>query len=336
MIRRRLCSATTPALLLALGLAAVAAVPMLERARERRRVRLAAPAAAAIDPVLAASAPAPAGALLASWQTVGGCGAGSATGIGGIKWIGRNVSGGLVHVQSQGNYTRLTGGYSFVLQNQVSADLGPQWNLGVVVPFLYKTIENYSSTGYMLSNGGVGDINFLASRRFGAINDTTLTLSLGVPTGTSQANCQVSANKVYFNCLPQDRQLGTGTLSGAVLLEHTVDNIWGPVVYGATLGYPGPENSIHNYRAPSASAYGYAGYLLGPLAPAVGLSVTQFLGHDRDNGFATERGMTMLAGNASLEWANAWVAVLVGVSVPVSGQGLEPWTAGLGLAFAPF
>src|SRR4029450_5868006 len=113
-----------------------------------------------------------------------------------------------------------------------TAALVPKWNVGPVVPFLYKTIDNHSSTGYLLSNGGLGDINFLLSRRFGDINDTTLTLSLGVPTGTHDANCKLSANKVLFNCLPQDRQLGTGTVSGAALLEHTVDNLWGPVVYG--------------------------------------------------------------------------------------------------------
>jgi hypothetical protein len=337
MTRRLVVSARTPGLLLALTLVAVASVPALQRVQARRDLtarleRVTGP----IDPLVAAIAPAPRDQLLASWQAVGGCGAGSATGIGGIKWIGRNVSGGLVHVQTQGNYTRLDGGYSFALQSQLNGDLGPKWNVGVVVPFLYKWIDNYADTGYALSNGGLGDINLLVSRRFGAINDTTLTVSLGAPTGTHDANCRLSANKVLFNCLPQDRQLGTGMYSGALLLEHTVDNIWGPLVYGGTLAYPGAENSIHNYRAPSASVYGYGAYLLGPLAPAFGLTLTQFLAHDRDNGFATERGMTMVAGNLSLEWANSWVAVLAGVSVPFSLQGREPWTAGMGIAFAPF
>src|SRR2546430_1184312 len=39
--------------------------------------------------------------LLASWQSVGGCGAGAASGGGvGVKWIGHSVSGGLFNVQS--------------------------------------------------------------------------------------------------------------------------------------------------------------------------------------------------------------------------------------------
>ncbi|HEY0712728.1 MAG TPA: hypothetical protein VGF45_08650, partial [Polyangia bacterium] len=42
---------------------------------------------------------------LASWATIGGCGAGASSGSGaGIKWIGRSVSGGLFQVQCQGNY----------------------------------------------------------------------------------------------------------------------------------------------------------------------------------------------------------------------------------------
>ena len=44
----------------------------------------------------------------------------------------------------------------------------------------------------------------------------------------------------------------------------------------------------------------------------------------------------MAAANGSLEWANDWVALLAGVQLPVSAKGLEPWTAGLGVAFAPF
>jgi hypothetical protein len=276
------------------------------------------------------------GALLASWQSVGGCGAGSATGIGGIKWIGRNVSGGLVHVQSQGNYTRLSDGYSLAMQNQITADLGPKWNLGVVVPYLYKYVTNFAELqGYDLSNAGLGDVNLLVSRRFGAINDTTLTLSVGAPTGTHDANCQ-RMGTLLVNCLPQDRQLGTGSMSGALLLEHTVDNLWGPLVYGGTLAYPGRENSLQNYRAPSASLYSYAGYLLGPLVPALGLSATAFAGKDRDVGFPSDRRALLVAANGSLEWATDWVAVLAGVSFPFSSKGAEPWTAGLGIAFAPF
>src|SRR5262249_31536805 len=33
--------------------------------------------------------------LLASWETIGGCGAGGTGGVGTVKWIGRNTMGGL-------------------------------------------------------------------------------------------------------------------------------------------------------------------------------------------------------------------------------------------------
>jgi hypothetical protein len=326
--------------LVSIALLAAAVRPMLDRANassEARahldRARLGAGGDGVLDTTVLGLERT--GALLASWQAVGGCGAGSATGIGGIKWIGRNVSGGLVHVQSQGNYTRLNKGFSFALQNQITGDLGAKWNVGVVVPYLYKYVSNFANQGYDLSNQGLGDVNLLITRRLGAINDTALTLSLGAPTGTHDANC-MELNKLLINCLPQDRQLGSGSISGALLLEHTVDNLWGPLVYGGTVAYPGRENSLHDYRAPSATLYGYGGYLVGPLVPAFGLSVTAFTGHDRDFGNATERKAVMAAASTSLEWSNAWVALLAGVSVPFSTKGLEPWTAGLGVAFAPF
>jgi hypothetical protein len=44
----------------------------------------------------------------------------------------------------------------------------------------------------------------------------------------------------------------------------------------------------------------------------------------------------MVAANTSLEWSTDWLAILAGVSLPYSPRGLEPWTAGLGFAIAPF
>jgi hypothetical protein len=40
--------------------------------------------------------------------------------------------------------------------------------------------------------------------------------------------------------------------------------------------------------------------------------------------------------NTSIEWSNSYVALLAGFSQPVSQNGLEPWTAGLGVSVAPF
>jgi hypothetical protein len=272
---------------------------------------------------------------LASWATVGGCGAGSATGIGGVKWIGRSVRGGLFQVQCQANYLRLSDGYSYTVNNQITADLGEKWNAGVVVPYLYKYVSDplmlrEFHAGFDVSNAGLGDVNLLLTRRLGAINATTVTASLGLPTGTHDA----MINNV--NYLPQDRQLGAGKVSGGLLIDHVIDNIWGPVVLGGALSYPGAQNDLENYRAPSASVYAYAGYLLGPVVPAAGISATAFKDHDRDRGQDSDRALQIAAINGSLEWSNPWVAVLAGVSLPFSRNGREPWTLGMGLVFAPF
>jgi hypothetical protein len=267
---------------------------------------------------------------LASWQTVAGCGAGSATGIGGIKWIGRNVRGGLMNLQCQANHTRFEDGYSYTVNNQITSELSEDWVVGVVIPYLYKWIDDPLELGWDLSNQGLGDVNLMVTRRLGPINATSITASVGLPTGTSDAGFQLYK-------LPQDRQLGAGKFSGALLVDHTLDNLWGPVVIGGSASYPGGANALENYRAPSTSAYAYAGYLLGAFVPALGASATAFYGQDRDRGLPNQdRPPFMAALNASLEWSSDWLALLVGASVPFAKEGLQPWTAGVGLSLAPF
>ena len=105
----------------------------------------------------------------------------------------------------------------------------------------------------------------------------------------------------------------------------------------ACCSYPGRANQLENFRAPSGTVYSYAGYLLGPVVPAIGVSATAFWGADRDRGLASDdRPPWMLAANASLEWSTDWVALLVGASLPYHVSGLQPWTAGVGLALSPF
>ena len=271
------------------------------------------------------------GPLLASWQTIAGCGAGASTGTGGgIKWVGRNVTGGLFQAQCQANYVRLDDGYTYIVNTLVNADLGEKWNLGVNIPWLYKYWRDPYAFGYDISNEGMGDTSVLLTRRLGAVNATSFTLSVGIPTGGHKA-----ANRTAV--LRQDKQMGHGRYTGGAVIDHTFDNLWGPAVIGATVDYRGGENELKNYRAPSASAYAYAGYLLGPFVPVAGLTVTGIRGKDRDQERAQDLPLVTVAANASLEWATDYFALLLGASLPYDLQGnRQPWTAGLGLSISPF
>ena len=301
------------------------------------------PVMCAVAPAAGAAAALPAGLgapLLASWQSVAGCGAGASVGTGGgVKWIGRNVRGGMFHLECQANYVKMPYGYNFVGTTLVSHDLSPRWNLGVSVPYLYKFMNNPYDVGVDIANKGPGDVNALITTRMGETQDWSLTLALGIPTGSHDL-------KFRTEVLPQDRQLGLGKPTGSLVLDHTIDNDWGPVVVGATAGWRGGKNDQDSFRAPSASVYGYAGYLLGRFVPAFGLSATGWDGLDLDRGQEQAMPVVSVAANLSLEWATDWVAFLLGFSVPfdyrVRSESIEthnrigPWTLALGAAFAVF
>jgi len=286
--------------------------------------------------------------VLASWETIGGCGAGTMTGAGGgIKWIGRSATGGLFQLQSLATYTHLADGYNLTLNTIVSRDLGEKWNVGLSVPLLYKYYRNIYGLPSDVSNSGVGDIAGLLTRRFGEINDTSLTLLVAAPTGVHDATFR--SEKVY---LTQEKQLGGGKVSGSLTLDHTIDKTWGVIVLGGSFAYRGGKNDLGSYRAPAAVAYGYTGYFAGPWVPSLGLSLGRFFGIDRDRGIDQQGQLWVATGTLAVEWSNDSLALLAGVSLPVGwqtrghvdgvtnnsnqGAGLQPWTAGLGLTISPF
>jgi hypothetical protein len=330
-------------LALALGALALAAVvgPALDRARAGRSVeaRLRAlgdlPGGAPRAKDLAAALPAARaealGGLLASWQTVGGCGAGASTGTGaGVKWVGRNVSGGLFNVQCQSNYVHLDDGYTYAVATLVTANLTDKWNVGVSLPWQYKYWRDPFGFGIDLSNEGIGDVNALVTRRLGQTNATALTLSLGYPTGGHKANWRGSV-------LRQDKQMGLGRATGSLIVDHTLDELWGSIILGGSVDYRGGKNELESYRAPTASLYSYVTYLLGPLAPAAGLSVNGRAGKDRSEGRAQDMPIVTVAANASIEWATDYFALLVGGSLPVDLKGnVQQWIVALGISVAPF
>lgn len=349
---------STPARLLAqliaVGLSVVALYPFVRSQRATRDVsqrvkRLEKrlenqPQSAPLDPAVSLRVQ-QLGPLLASWEMVGGCGAGSSGGVGNVKWIGRSTTGGLFQNVTQFNYIHLDNAANYVLSTQLTRDLSEQWNVGVFVPFVYKLYNDYMGLPVDISNGGLGDINLLGTFRFGPINATSLTLSLGLPTGTHAA-------KYKMDLLTQDKQLGLGRINGTLTLDHTLDETWGLIVLGGLVSYRGGENELRNYRAPFASLYGYTGYFVGPLVPAVGLSLSGFLDPDRDRGIEQEVPLVLVTPNVSLEWSTDWIAVLLGLSVPIglygkktavegiqqgpSITGLQPWTLALGVSVSPF
>jgi len=294
--------------------------------------------------------------LLASWQTVGGCGAGAGSGTGaGIKWIGRNVSGGLFNVQEQFSYTKIgTVDYperDYVANTLITTDLGEKWSVGVNIPLLYKYMTDPLHLGSPqtppvdYSNGGLGDISLQLTRRLGSINATTLTALVGLPTGKHDAS--FSSGGVPFN---QTAQLGFGKFTGSLILDHTMDQVWGLMVVGGMASWRGGKNEFDSYRAPTAAAYSYVGYFLGPIVPAVGLTLSGFKGHDVDQRSMQPTPLVALSANLSLEWSNPWFAVLLAGSIPYKWDGVYedesknprtpwgflPWTVALGISTSPF
>ena len=276
---------------------------------------------------------------LASWQTIGGCGAGAATGSGAaVKWIGRGVTGGLFQVQCQASYVQLDPGRRDIATVvQLTTELNDRWSVGMALPYLYKDQEGFPRPDLKLSNKGVGDINLMLARRLGSLRATTLSLWAGLPTGSSEQQWQFGAQRAS---LPHDLQLGIGRPSVSLVLDHVIDHSWGPTVLGASANHRGGRNRLGNARAPNGSAYAYGGYLLGAFVPVVGATVTGALDHDLSLGQPRDNPKLTLALNGSVEWSTDWLALLLGVSVPYgkrpAGISREPWIVGAGANFSPF
>jgi|GEM_PF-932108 len=299
-----------------------------------------------------------AGAFLASWQTIGGCGAGAGSGNGaGVKWIGRNVTGGSLNIQEQFSYTKLgTADYperDLIANTLLTTDLGEKWSVGANIPLLYKYLNDPqhlapSAPAVNYSNAGLGDVSVQLTRRLGSINATTLTGIVGLPTGKHDAS--FTPNVSPINPINQTAQLGFGKYTGSVVLDHTFDEVWGLMVVGGTGSWRGGKNEFDSYRAPTAAVYGYAGYFWGSFVPAFGMTLSGFKGHDMDQKAIQNTPLVALSANLSIEWSTPWIAVLLAGSVPYkwdgvykdenaaprSPWGFMPWTFALGIATAPF
>ena len=277
--------------------------------------------------------------LLASWESVGGCGAGAAAGSGAaVRWIGRGVSGGLVHVQCQASYLAVGAGRRNLSTTvQIAHDFTDRWTAGVLIPYLYKERASFPRHDLNLVNQGLGDVGLMVSRKFGSVRASALSLHLGLPTGASEAHWQFGTQRAP---LPHDLQLSIGRPSASLVLDHTMDHIWGLTVLGASVSHRGGENRLGNSRAPNASLYGYSGYLLGPFVPAIGLSLTAAAAADLSLGEPLDTPRLIAALNGSVEWSTDWLAILLGMSFPYgrtsAGLSSEPWVLSIGIGTSTF
>jgi hypothetical protein len=319
--------------------------PVARRAIDRRGVqrRIAAAAewagglgpsrGATVAPFLAAAATS---AALASWQTVGGCGAGggsASTPGGGIKWVGRNVTGGAMHAQVLSTQTAADDNLYTSFASRLAISPRERLELALNVPVLIKSGEvAVLGQSKQALIAGFGDVSLEGSYRLGAIGAHQVLLVVSLPTGSADAVRQGIV-------LPQHLQLGSGVPGATAQYELTRDQVWGLMLFGATASYNGWENDIGDYRAPSATAYAHVGYLLDRWVPSAGLTLFGKPTHDRERGAdrpAENDPLFMVVPSVGFEWSNAWIAVLPAATVGLSLGGFESVSIGLGVSSSLF
>ncbi|MBW2732712.1 MAG: hypothetical protein JRH20_10000 [Deltaproteobacteria bacterium] len=269
----------------------------------------------------------------ASWGDIGGCGAGGAGGstAGGVRWIGRSVTGGLIDVQCLSSATQSHGGTFTAFSTRLATGaVFQKWVFALNIPLLYKTGEvNVLGATKRAHIAGFGDMSVEVTRKLGIANASVLTLSASGPAGASEAVRQGVV-------LPQSLQMGSGVLSFSGVFQHTLDRDWGLIVLGANGTYAGWENSIGDFRGSSGGAFGYAGYIWGPFVPSVGLGLTGQFEHSRERGRPLDDPLFIASPQLAIEWASDTLALLLASTVSVSYKGLESVNVTLGVSASLF
>jgi hypothetical protein len=339
----------------ALVLALVALAPLVDRAVARRQARRAvADAEAALraaqrerrepralrcpamdEALLGARSAEP---ELVSWGNIGGCGVGggaSSSTAGGAKWIGRGVTGGHLDLMCMSSQTMAKGGYFTAINTRFGTWLRQRWLLALNVPLLYKVrdVATLSGVDKQAAIAGFGDLSLELGRKLGITNAHLIELMVSAPTGSHDAVRQGVV-------LPQILQLGSGVLTATGMYEHTWDRDWGLILAGGSATFAGWENGQGDYRASSAAAYAYGGYLLGPFVPSLGLTLMGKFGHDHQSlgpaRKAIDDALFYTIFNAAVEWSIDWLAILLSTSTTVSYKGFEGFTVSLGISTSVF
>ena len=332
-----------------LALAAVALWPLADRALARRWM---AERLLALDAIVARNPVPPASCLsaptartlpplrdkppLASWGSIGGCGAGGGSSSGpggGILWVGRNVTGGLVDAQCLTSQTFAKGNAFSTVLTRLGMSPAPRWGTALYVPILYKagdvSVLGQSKTAHL---AGFGDVSLEGSRKFGLSGAHRLSLIGSLPTGAHDAVRQGIV-------LPQHLQLGSGVLGATGMYQYTRDRDWGLVLLGATVNYGGWQNGIGDRRASSATANANVGYLLGPLVPSAGVTLFGKPMHDRERGvdkLSSRDALFMAIPSVGLEWSSDYLALYLAGTLGLSQNGVESTTLGIGLSSSLF
>lgn len=273
---------------------------------------------------------------LASWGSIGGCGAGGGSASspgGGVKWVGRSVTGGLLDIQCLATDTFSHGNMFTAFTTRLGTRLGSRWGVAAYVPVLYKT-GDVSVLGQTKSAriAGFGDISLEGSRKLGITGAHQVSLIATAPTGASDAVRQGII-------LPQHLQLGSGVPAATVMYQYTRDRDWGLILLGATATYAGWENSMKDYRAPNATAFAHVGYLLGPFVPSAGLTLFGKPIHDRARGAdrpSSSDPLVQVVPGVGLEWSSDTLAFLLGGTMGLSLDGVQSYTLGLGVTTSVF
>lgn len=268
------------------------------------------------------------------WGDIGGCGAGGGSASstsGGIRWIGRSVTGGLIDLQCMSSATQSHGNTFTTFNTRIATGaLFQKWVFALNLPLLYKTGDvDVFGDAQRAHIVGFGDMSFEITRKLGITNTSMLTLIVGAPLGSSDAVRQGVV-------LPQPLQMGSGVLNLSGVFQRTMDRDWGLIVLGANATYSGWENDIGDFRGSGAGAFGYAGYIWGPFVPSAGLALTGQFQHGRERGRTLDDPLFIASPQLSVEWASDYVALLLASTVSVSYKGFESVNVTLGMTASLF
>ncbi|MBN1809897.1 MAG: hypothetical protein JW909_12590 [Planctomycetes bacterium] len=218
----------------------------------------------------------------AAWESIGGCGVGGSGGAGDVRWVGRRVPGGRIEPEATISYSAGEDLETARLSFKITSQLPNRFTIGLSVPYLYS--ERWDSDYELLVGehrplrvSSLGDVSLLASRKFGMLGNTSVNLSVGLPT----ADYDLTQDGWH---IPYDAQPGRGKMTVSLGVEQVVDKYYGPMIFGGSFNYNGGENDIGDYRSSSVSAFFFASLKTEKLVHSLGGTLTYAFEPDRNLG----------------------------------------------------